>query len=166
MYFGKKIIISNNLDVAQAYHDLAEKDYNSANILCKYGMFNESAYLYIQSMEKYVKEQICYKVDSTNKGFAKLIRETGHSLDNSLELLIKIYCGNDINAKKQIEDIFLKKILKDSKFQILNNSLRYPNFSLKHNNYTICVISRNDCEILKKMTDLLKVALNDLYKIK
>lgn len=166
MFFGKRKIINDGLDVALKYHELAEKDYASANILADNGMYNEAAYFYIQAMEKYTKEQICQKIDPSNKCFANMIKDTGHSLDKSLAMLIEIYCGKDIVAKQQIENILLKNVLKDTKFEILNNTLRYPRYDFKYKNYTAIELSREDTDILCQMTLSLKKALSDLYKIR
>lgn len=166
MHFGKRNIVYDEADVALKYHELAEKDFASANILAINELYNEAAYFYIQAMEKYTKEQICHKIDPSNKYFANIIKDTGHSLDKSLTLLIEIYCGKDLAAKQQIENILLKNILKDTKFEILNNTLRYPRYEYKYENYTVIELSKEDTDILCEMTSLLKKALNDLYKIR
>ena len=87
MNIGKRQYIKDNMEVADTYLRIAQKDEEAAIELEKQKLYNQSAYFYIQAMEKQVKNHIARKVDITNEYFAnKLSKTMGHSLDESLEL--------------------------------------------------------------------------------
>lgn len=165
MFIGKRNSIENGFKVAEAFHDLAKSNFDSAVLLQNNGLYNESAYFYIQAMEKYVKEQICNKIDVSNPYFAEKLRNTGHSLDISINFLIEIYGANNEILKQQLEDIFLRSILKNTVFSKLNSILRYPSYNYHKEEYAIISVSFRECEQLKQMTLNLKSALDSLYKL-
>ena len=116
-------------------------------------------------MEKYVKEQICNKIDVSNPYFAENLRSTGHSLDMLINFLIEIYGTSDEALKQQLEIIFLKTILKNTVFGKLNSILRYPTYNYHKEKYTLINVDFKNCEQLKQMTLNLKSALDSLYKL-
>lgn len=165
MFIGKRNSVESSLQVAEAFHDLAKSNFDSAVLLQNNGLYNEAAYFYIQSMEKYVKEQICNKIDVSNPYFAEKLRSTGHSLDMSINFLIEIYGTSDEALKQQLEIIFLKTILKNTVFGKLNSILRYPTYNYHKEKYTLINVDFKNCEQLKQMTLNLKSALDSLYKL-
>lgn len=78
-------------------------------------------------MEKRVKEFICKKIDVSKSYYADMLRGTGHSLENSIEILITVYCGNHAVLRQQLETMLMEGVLKQTRFERLNNVLRYPN---------------------------------------
>jgi hypothetical protein len=165
MYLGKRVYLNNVMDIADNYHETAEKNKKSADILFKNGLYNESAYFYIQAMEKYVKEQICRKIDVSNNYYAEKLRETGHSLDKSVDFLIQIYSGNNELIKNQIYNQIVINIFEKNKFEKLNNTLRYPFYNYHNKEYSFINMDYNSCIKLQNMTTALIKFMNDLYKL-
>ena len=118
-------------------------------------------------MEKQIKNHIARKINLMNKYFAEEISKTmGHSLNRSLELLIKVYCGNDQVMFEQMSQQLNKHVLKEINFRFLNNSLRYPIYSDKYGNYTLINLTKSDCEVLREILFSLKKYLDDLGRVK
>ena len=164
---GRKIYVGNSLEIAENYFNTAKNDEKAAIILENQKFYNQSAYFFIQAMEKYVKHYISTKIDVLNPYFADEIGKTmGHSLNKSLELLVKICSRDDKILFEQINQQIQQLVLKDLNFRFLNSSLRYPVFNPKHKNYTIYSLNRSDCEELKKILETLKNYLNNLGRLK
>lgn len=66
----------------------------------------------------------------------------GHSLEKSLNLLIKIYTGNDTILAQQMENQLMKIILKDVRFTTLHNGTRYPFFNREKANYSVIFLKK------------------------
>ena len=108
MYLGKKEYISTNQNLEEKYSEIAQKDEKSAKILEREGLYNQAAYFYIQSMEKYIKSNIAKKINLTNQYFADEMRKTmGHSIDGALELLLKVYTVNNPTLEKHMKEQLL-----------------------------------------------------------
>ena len=166
MNVGKRTFIKDSFEVAEEYLKIAKNDENTALILENQKLYNQAAYFYIQAMEKYVKHKIAQKINILNKHFAEEIsKTTGHSLDKSLDLLIKVYCGSDEYLREQMSRQLDNYVLKNLNFRHLNNSLRYPIYSDKNGNYVLLVINKSDCEEFKKILESLKNYLNDLNRV-
>lgn len=166
MNIGKRQYIKDNIEVADTYLRIAQKDEKAAIELEKQKLYNQSAYFYIQAMEKQVKNHIARKVDITNEYFAnKLSKTMGHSLDESLELLLRIYSGNNEILFQQMQEQLLHQILKDVNFQFLHNSVRYPIYKYKFKDYDFNELTIEDCYKLKEMLVLLKKYLKDLDRV-
>lgn len=164
---GRRIYVVNNLEIAESYFSTAKNDEKAAIVLENQKFYNQSAYFFIQAMEKYVKHHIATKIDVLNPYFADEIGKTmGHSLNKSLELLVKIYSGENKVLFEQMSQQIQRHVLKDLNFRFLNSSLRYPVFNQKHKNYTLYTLNRSDCEELKKILETLKNYLNDLSRLK
>lgn len=164
---GKKIFIYENMEVAENYLQTAKADEKAASILAHQRLYNQSAYFYIQAMEKYIKNHIAKKINVLNKFFAEEIRKTmGHSLNKSLELLLKVYTGDNKILFEQMNRQLQQNVLRNVNFRILNNSLRYPIFDENHDDYTVIKLSKYDCDTLKQILDTLKNYLNDLNRVK
>lgn len=168
MFIGNREFLQNCNDIADKYLEVAQKDEESANILEKNGLFNQSGYFYIQAMEKYIKHHIAKKINITNEFYAnKLSRTIGHSLDESLNLLLEIYnSGKDEIIFSQMQKQLFEDIFHGVKFISLHNKTRYPTYNLKHQNYTYLELSEKDCKELCNMLTALKKYLNELWKIK
>ena len=95
LYLGKSYYINNGIDMSDEYFNISQSDERAASLLCQQGLYNQSVYLYIQSMEKYVKSAICKKIDVINDYYAKKLRLMGHSLDDTIDFFIEIVSGNN-----------------------------------------------------------------------
>lgn len=148
----------------QRLSELSRKDRLAADCLFQQRLYNEAAYFYIQSMEKRVKAFICKKIDVSKSYYADMLRGTGHSLENSIEILITVYCGNDAVLRQQLETMLMEGVLKQTRFERLNNVLRYPNYNPGKKCYTMIEANYKDCEALKQMADQLQKMLDDIWK--
>lgn len=162
---GSKMSLEKSTDVAACYNEIAYKNYQAATILFNNGMYNEASYLYIQSMEKSVKEKICNVIDSTNPYFGREIKNIGHSVEKSIDFLISIYCGNKLTLQEQMKNQICNGILRNLRFEFLNNDLRYPNYYEKNKRYSKLIFSKSDCLEIQSMTDSLNKYLKDLCKV-
>ena len=96
--------MNDSLSVGAKYKKIAQEDENAAGLLAESGLYNQAAYLYIQAMEKQIKSLIAERVDLTNAYFADEIRKTmGHSLERSIQFLIKILPFKDEFSRQQVE---------------------------------------------------------------
>lgn len=160
---GKRHYSSASIEIAEQFEKIAVKDEKSADILYVNALYNQSAYFYIQAMEKYIKSYISRKIDITNQFYADKFREMGHSLDKSVEFFIEIMTGNSPVLRSQMEYQIKEVILKNVRFSQLHNNLRYP-FYLKTNaEYGVDEMGRVDCEELRSMCRNLKKYLSDAY---
>lgn len=168
MFIGNREFLNNCNDIADKYLEIANRDEESAKILEKNGLLNQSGYFYIQAMEKQIKHHIAKKINITNEYYAnKLSRTIGHSLDESLNLLLEIYNnGKDEIIFEQMQKQLFDNIFHGVKFSSLHNKTRYPTYSAKHQNYTYLDLSEKDCKDLSKMLTALKNYLNELWKIR
>lgn len=164
MFIGKRVEIRESTEIASVYQELSRKDRLAADCLFQQRLYNEAAYFYIQSMEKRVKEFICKKIDVSKSYYADMLRGTGHSLENSIEILITVYCGNDAVLRQQLETMLMEGVLKQTRFERLNNVLRYPNYNPGKKCYTMIEANYKDCEALKQMADQLQKMLDDIWK--
>ena len=57
-------------------------------------------------------------------------------------------------------------VLKDVNFRFLNNSLRYPIYNDKYENYNFIKLYKSDCDELKNIFLALKKYLNELGRVK
>lgn len=156
MYFGKRKIISKPEDIADEYRKLAQDDLHAAMTLEKNGLYNQAGYYYFQSMEKKIKYHIAKRTNIINDYFAEAIRKTmGHSLNQSVDLLLKIYSGNDQIKHNQLSDMMNTHVFMNTDFSVMNNKFRYPSYSRYHQNYTMITLSLEDCQKLKEMEERL-----------
>lgn len=167
MNLGKKIFIADNIEVAEKYLELAKNDEAAAQILEQQKFYNQAAYFYIQAMEKFIKNHISQKINVLNKYFADELSKTmGHSLNKSLELLVKVYSGSNAALFEQMNRQLEKYVLQEVNFKFLNNSLRYPIYNEKYTNYAQFILTKSDCNELKKILAALKLYLKDLTRVK
>ncbi len=146
--------------MADEFFNLAGSDEYAAKILCENRCYTQAAYFYIQSMEKYIKGYICQKINITNKTYANMLRGLGHSLDEAVDLLIKIISGNDERLKQQVEYQLKAVILRNVCFSVMYNAVRYPYYGKQQ--YSITDIGSEDCKILEEIYDGLKNYLKQL----
>lgn len=160
---GKIKILQDSVRVAEMYLEIAENDEKAAKVLSDKGFYNQAAYFFIQAMEKQIKHKIANKIDVTNRYFADEIRKTmGHSLEMSIEFLLRIYTGDNIILKQQMENQLMQQVLKQINFQSVHNNVRYPLYSKKYSNYSFLDITRNECWELEDMLKGLKRYLAEL----
>ena len=163
---GIKRKISNPSEVSDQYAAMALQDENAAMELQKSGFYNQSGYFYIQAMEKYIKCHITRKIDAMNPYFAeKISRSLGHSLNESVALLVDVYAGNNTSMAEQMNQQISTNILKEINFRSLHNMLRYPTYSSHFGNYTTLALTNKECVTLKNVLNTLKSYLNDLHKL-
>ena len=163
---GTRKRVNNPSEIADQYAAAALQDENAAKELQEKGFYNQSGYFYIQAMEKYIKCQITRKIDAMNPFFAeKISRSLGHSLNESVALLVEVYTGNDTSMAEQMNKQISTNILKDINFRGLHNMLRYPTYSSRYGNYTTLTFSANECVMLKKVLDSLKSYLKDFHRL-
>ncbi|HHD2753883.1 TPA: HEPN domain-containing protein [Clostridium perfringens] len=163
--FGKATYVNEGVNMANVFLEISQEDERAANILFENKQYNQAVYFCIQAMEKYVKFFICQKVDISNKYFANKIRETGHSIDNSIDFLIEIVAGNDKLLREQISNQIRNQIFQGEKLSRLYNAVRYPFYYEKSESYKIVNMSKRDCEEIFDMLKALKRMLQDLNRI-
>ena len=167
MKIGNRTFIYDGLEVAELYQNMARNDESAARNLAQQNFYNQAAYFFVQAMEKYIKHHIAQKINVTKKFFAdELGRTMGHSLDKSLRLLIKLYAGNDETLFEQMRRQIKQHVLKDVDFRFMNNSLRYPIYNERHENYVLFTLNQADCNELNKILQALKNYLGDLNRVK
>ncbi|MBR1420280.1 MAG: hypothetical protein IJ575_04405 [Selenomonadaceae bacterium] len=164
---GKKIFLNSRIEVSENYFQIAQNDERTASILESQKLYNQAAYFLIQAMEKYVKSHIATKINVLNKYFADEIGKTmGHSLNRSLELLLKVYSGNNKTLFEQMNQQLQVHVIKNLNFRFLNNSLRYSMYDERYNNYSVLLLNQYDCAELRKILESLKNYLNDLSRLR
>lgn len=154
LYLGKSHYINNGIDMSDEYLNISKNDEKAAELLYLQSLYNQAVYFYIQSMEKYIKSAICRKIDVTNNYYADKLRMIGHSLDDAIDFFIEIVSGNNEMLKMQITEQLKKGVLKGVRFSAIYNAVRYPFY--KNYNYKLTQMSKNDCEQMKEIYDLLK----------
>ena len=166
MKLGTREILNHPIDVPEKYLELAKQDEEAAIELQRLKFYNQSGYFYIQAMEKYIKSHITEKIDATNPYFAeKLSKTLGHSLDESLSLLVEVYAANDNLLADQMNKQIYNQILQGIRFGSLHNKLRYPSYSSRFNNYSALKFSESDSKQLNNLLGLLKKYLSDLHRV-
>ena len=117
MYLGNRKFLKDSLEVAHEYLKAAMQDEKSAVILESRELYNQSAYFYVQAMEKQIKAKIAQIVDVTNAYYKEMVKKTiGHSLDKSIEILVQIYGKGNTMVEERLREQLLIKVLKDIKF--------------------------------------------------
>ena len=154
VHLGKLHYVNSDIDTSEEFEIIVKQDEKTADFLCRQGLYNQSAYYYIQSMEKYIKCFICKKIDITNDYYANKLRQLGHSLDAAIDFFIEIVSGYDNNLRIQISDQSKNGVLKGIRFSAVYNACRYPYY--KKGAYQITEMSKNDCLQLRKIYDMLK----------
>lgn len=157
---GTQYVVCNGLDMADEFLKLSKEDEHAGIVLYEQGLYNQSAYFYIQAMEKYIKGVICKRVDINNDFYSSKFREIGHSLDSSIEFFILILTGNNELLKNHLEKQIKENIFCNIKFSGLYNAIRYPFY--KNNIYRITKLSKEDCYKLYKIHCLLKKYIDEL----
>ena len=165
MRLGKQNFINDGFGVAEKYLEIANADEISARALKEKQLFNQAGYFFIQAMEKHIKYHIAKKINVTNPHFADELRKTmGHSLDESLNLLFKVYAGNNDVLFNQLTDQIKTQVFHEINFLALHNKVRYPIYNTKFQNYSYLALGARDCETLQKMLTLLKKYLDELSR--
>ena len=166
MKIGSKKILVNNSDISELYFEIAKQDEIAANNLVKCGLFNQAGYFYIQAMEKYIKSRISLWINVMNPFLADEMSKTiGHSLDESLSLLIKVFAGNNELLALQMNQQIFSGILKEIRFEYLHNSLRYPIYIKRYGDYISISLKKSDCEKLHETLQRLKTYLDGLNRM-
>lgn len=158
-----KIYLKDSIEVADLYLKIAQNDEKAAEELEKQKLYNQSAYFYLQAMEKQIKNYIARKINVTNRYYADELKKTmGHSLEDALELLLKVYCNNDQNLKMQINNQIVSQVLKRKDLKFLHNNVRYPTYKSAYKGYIFEEINVEDCQELNGMLQALKKYLQEL----
>lgn len=154
---GKMRYVKKGTEIADEYSVYATNDEKAADVLFENGLYNESAYYYIQAMEKVVKTAISSKVDVTNTYYAAKLKDIGHSLDLAIDFFLELLVyGKDDALAQQLEHQLKAVVFKNVRFSSLHNNIRYPIYSEKWGSYGFLEISGEDCEELQHMLKVLK----------
>lgn len=73
-FLGTQNKIYNGLDMADEFIELSKQDEQAANLLYNNKLYNQSAYFYIQAMEKYIKGYICKRININNEYYSSKFR--------------------------------------------------------------------------------------------
>lgn len=160
-WIGKNEIINDAAQVGDEFLMKANEDEQAANYLFDKKLYDQSAYFYMQAMEKYVKGYICKRINVMNEHMSSVMNDLGHSLDKAIELFIEIQSGNDEIRKRQIREMLCQRVLMDIHFSHYHNSVRYPYFSKGK-----CRVTRmrvNDCELMANILIQLKRYIDEMY---
>lgn len=126
VYVGKRKYLDNEAQIGAEYLAISKADEEAAKVLYRSGLYSQSVYAYIQSMEKYIKYFICGEINVSNQYFAEELRGIGHSLDKATDLLIKIKSRGDDRLNDLLNDQIKNKIFRGIRFSVVYNSARYP----------------------------------------
>lgn len=159
MYIGK---VHHNINVANEYKSLAEKDEHVAIFLKSNKEYRHSIYFFVQAMEKYIRSKIFTLVNPNLDYFRK--KNQNHSLSNAIEFLIEIISA-DSTVQNQIKRQLNEYVFENINFQKLHNNLRYPFYNTKFNSYSSVEFTLNDCEIIQKKLNDLKTYLEQLNRL-
>lgn len=133
---GKMRYVKKGTEIADEYSVYATNDEKAADVLFENGLYNESAYYYIQAMEKVVKTAISSKVDVTNTYYAAKLKDIGHSLDSAIVFFLELLVyGKDDVLAQQLEHQLKAVVFKNVRFSSLHNNIRYPIYSEKWGSY-------------------------------
>ncbi len=165
MRLGKQNFINDSFGTAEKYFEIAQADEQAAFALKEHRLFNQAGYFFIQAMEKHIKYHIAKKINVTNPHFADELRKTmGHSLDESLNLLFKVYTGNNTALFNQLNEQIKSQVFHDLNFLALHNKVRYPIYNTKYQSYAFLELTARDCETLQGMLTLLKKYLEEISR--
>jgi HEPN domain-containing protein len=162
MKLGKTKVYKDGSDIPLIYKQYSMNDEKSAKILMNSKLYNEASYLYIQSMEKYVKYAITSKINVKYSSNAKMVRDTGHSLDKSIELLLQVYSNNNDTLKQQIKTQLDTNVFKGVNLNAIQNNLRYPHYNPHKEVYSTMELSYKECSLIYEMLITLKKYIDDL----
>lgn len=154
---GKIRYVKDATEIDYEYNFYALNDEKSAKLLFDNGFYNQAAYYYIQAMEKIVKAAISAKVDVTNIYYATKLKAIGHSLDLAIDFFLELLVyGKDDMLTKQLENQLKTVVFKNIRFGSLHNNIRYPVYNERWHSYGILEISKEDCEELGHILQVLK----------
>ena len=165
VYVGKRKYLDDESQIGAEYLAISKADENAARLLYRNGLYSQSVYAYIQSMEKYIKYFICGEINVSNQYFAEELRSIGHSLDKATDLLIKIKSSGDDRLNDLLNDQIKNKIFRGIRFSVVYNSARYPFYNARNQNYSVTVISQKDCQLMEDIYSALKKYLEQLIRI-
>lgn len=159
-HLGSRTVYRQSYDVADCYEKLAGADEACADILYQAGQYNQGAYFLLQAMEKYVKSRICRRIDVLNPYYADVLRQTGHSLEESVDLLVKIEARGDAAMEEHISRQIKEGVLQNIYMPRLYNAVRYPFYRSHH--YSLLTLEKQDYDDIKQMFSLLKIFIRQL----
>ena len=163
-YIGKRNYF-NAIELSSEYERICDENERAAALLRRNGFYNESAYLYAQAMEKRVKSCICGKLNMSIPVFAQKMKDVGHSLDESVKLLIEIFAAGNAALKDQLTQQILTGVFEGQRFEYLNNTLRYPFYDSNKADYSMLQVTDADCERISVMNMKLKKFIQDLNRL-
>lgn len=150
------------INISDYYLKKAELDKKAGEILAIQGLYSQAIYFELQYMEKFIKSEICKKINIENKYTHELVNK--HSIKELIFFLIDVIVVNEIfnkQLKSQIEEI-LGKI----DYNKLHNNLRYPYYSLKNKTFIHVEYTKEDYnKIVNENFEQLKNYISSLYKI-
>nr|WP_299035715.1 HEPN domain-containing protein [uncultured Tenacibaculum sp.] len=152
-WLGKLETNIKGLELSTKYNELFTSDLKAAKILIDNELYNQAAYLLIQTIEKMLRSKIFSKVNGDLEYYRE--RNRSHDISDGIDFLIDI-TGFDELTKKGIKEQLNCTILETEIISRLNNNLRYPSYSNKFKSYSLLVMSRKDINRLLQMINNLE----------
>lgn len=155
----------SQLKISNVYLSLSKEDEEAAILLKENRLYNAAIYMYIQAMEKKIKSHICKKINVTIPYYANMLRDIGHSLDKSINLLIEVLAGNNIILKKQLSEQLKSQVFENIEFSKLYNNCRYPYYDYNKKEYSHIVMRYDDCVKIIDISRRLDKFLQDFDRL-
>lgn len=150
------------INISDYYLKKAELDKKAGKVLVDQGLYSQAIYFELQYMEKFIKSEICKKINIENRYTHELVNK--HSIKELLFFLIDIIVVNEIfnkQLKYQVEEI-----LGEIDYNKLHNNLRYPYYSPKRKTFIYVEYNKEDYEqIVNDNFKQLKNYISSLYRI-
>lgn len=159
---GRRQYYTESGDVGDVFLALSREDEACAGALCEMGRYNQAVYFLIQAVEKYIKHRICRRINVTNPYYAELLRKTGHSLEQSLTLLIQVEANGDETMEEHMSRQIQEQVLQNVRFSSIYNAVRYPFYHHARKTYAMMQMSRKDYDDVQAMFALLRKYLQEL----
>lgn len=150
------------LNISDYYLNKAQLDKKAGEVLAKEGLYSQAIYFEIQYMEKFIKSEICKRINIANKYTHEFVNK--HSIKDLMFFIIDIIVIDE-NMKNQIKNQ-IENILGKIDYQRLHNNLRYPYYSPKTKEFLQVEYTKEDYEkIVNESFKQLKTYIENLYKI-
>jgi hypothetical protein len=159
----KKKSIENTSDY---YLTKAEIDKKAGEILAEKRLYSQAIYFSSQAMEKFIKAEICKKINIANKYTHDLVNK--HSIKDLMIFLINISVPDKPITNKLFKEQLsnqVKEILGEINYDTLHNNLRYPYYNSKSKEFVTFIYEEKDYKKINETFKKLKIYISQLYKI-
>ena len=150
-----------DVDLVGELERLAGEDEAAAALLAGAGQHRHAIYFYLQAVEKTVRARIFGIVDPANRHFRDYNRH--HSLETSFDFFAQIVSPDPLK-RAAFRERLDRIIPHPTQHESLHNSLRYPWFSEKYENYNVADFSASDSALLRAQFDELKQFLSEMER--